>query len=403
MEFGERKLASWLDAFYDFTETLPTPPIFRKWAGIVCLAGALERKVWVMAFPDPLYPNLYVSLVAPPGVGKTVIVAQVNDMWRTLKKHHRAKSSLTRASLIDSLNSATRSEVYINAKQNVVLNFNSLLVACNELGVLLPAYDNDFMSTLTDLYDCRPYGEKKRTSDLDFEMDKPQLNILAATSPSYLNGLLPEGAWDQGFISRMILVFSGENAKKELFLNRPISTSTQKALIDDLSVIGKLWGEMKFERPAIAAINQWHMNGGPPTPDHPKLLHYNTRRTAHLLKLCMIASASEGNSLIINLDHYNTALAWLLEMEQYIPDIFKSMASGGDGKVIQEAWYFAYMIWAKEKKPVAAMRLLRFIAEKAPAHSVERIAQVMVKSGILQEVQDRTGMTYIPQPITRIQ
>jgi hypothetical protein len=330
-----------------------------------------------------------------------MVIAQTNDLWRTLKKHHKGKSSLSRASLIDSLKEATRSEVYINEKVNTVLNFNSLLIASNELGVLLPSYENDFMSNLTDLYDCRPYGEKKRTSELDFEMDKPQLNILAGATPSYLNSLLHEGAWDQGFASRMIFVFSGENTRKELFIDKTVSTIPLQALINDLNVIGKLWGEMRFTKDAINAINNWHLQGGPPIPEHPRLLHYNTRRTAHLLKLCMIASASEGNSLTINLDHYNTALGWLLEMEQFIPDIFKSMASGGDIKIIEEAWYFAYTIYVKEKKPVLAARVLRFISEKAPAHSVERIANVMVKSGILQEQQEKAGMSYIPQPPRR--
>jgi hypothetical protein len=398
MDEAKRKLASWADAFYEFTDRLPTPSLFRKWAAISCIAGALERKVYVMAFPDPLYPNLYTVLTGPPGAGKTFIIAQIRDFWKQLKNHHVARSAMSRAAMLDALKGAERNEIVYNGKGSNVLHFNSLLIPSNELSVLLPAYDSDFMGNLTDLYDCRPYGEKKRTSDLDYEIDRPQLNIVAGTTPSYLNDLMPEGAWDQGFISRVMLVYSGENTKKSLFIPKETSLSLQSELVHDLKIIGKMHGEMKFTSESAAAINNWHMAGGPPTPDHPKLLHYNTRRTAHLLKLCMVASASDSDDLKITIDHYQTALDWLLEMEKFMPDTFKAMSSGGDGKIMKEAWHFTYSMYAREKKPVPAARVYRFISERAPAHSVDRILQVMVNSQVLYETypKENIGKCYLP-------
>lgn len=394
----ERKLASWLDAFLDYTESRDVPLIFRKWAGIATVAGALERKVWVMARPpDPLFPNMYIALVGPPGVGKTFIIKVVRDLWKSLKNHHVARSALTRASLVDSLREAHRQEVVQNNTK--VEQFNSLLIASNELTVLLPAYDADFMGTLTDLYDGHPYGEKKRTQELDYEMDKPQVNIIAGTTPSYLRDLMPEGAWDQGFVSRLFLVYSGENAPTELFKTNGASLGMYNDLIHDLQRIGKLYGEIKFTSEAAKAISSWHMRKGPPAPDHPRLLHYNTRRTAHLLKLCMVASAATSDRLVVELDHYNSALAWLLEMESFIPDIFKSMATGGDMKVITDTWHFVYKLYAHENKPVREARVLRFVTERAPVHSVERILSVMEKQGILKATwpDKDSGKCYIPE------
>lgn len=308
-----------------------------------------------------------------------------------------AKSSLSRASLIDSLRDAQRSHVVMNSKTTTAIHFNSLLIASNELGVLLPAYDNDFMNTLTDLYDCRPYGERKRTSEIEYDLDNPQLNFIAGTTPSYLNTLMPEGAWDQGFISRMLLVYSGENTRKDLFVQDSVTAGEFRVLSEDLQIVSKLFGEMKFTKEAAQAINNWHKKDGPPRPDHPKLLHYNTRRTAHLLKLCMIVSASEGNTLEITLNHYEIALEMLIELEIYMPDIFKAMSSGGDRRIIEDAWYAAYKVYAKTNAPVSAIFLINYLSEKAPAHSVERLIKVMVGADILQERQERAGMTYIPK------
>ena len=393
----ERKLASWLDAFIDYTDGRDIPLVFQRWAGIATIAGALERKVWVVARPpDPLYPNLYTTLIAPPGVGKTFIIKTVRELWKGLKNHHVAKSAMSRASLVDSLREAKRQKVVNNNTK--VIQFESLLIASNELTVLLPAYDADFMGTLTDLYDCHPYGEKKRTSDLDYEMDSPQLNILAGTTPSYLNNLMPEGAWDQGFVSRLFMVYAGSTPPSDLFVVNGASVNALNDLIHDLNMIGDLYGELKFTVEAAQAINAWHKAGGPPRPDHPRLQHYNTRRTAHMLKLCMVACVSSGQKLVITEEHFTLAKQWLLDMESRIPDIFKAMSSGGDMKVINDAWHFLYKLYAKEGKPIREARLIRFISERSPSNAVERLVQIMAKIGAIKETwpDKDSGKCFVP-------
>lgn len=67
-----------------------------------------------------------------------------------------------------------------------IVNFNSLTIVSNELGVLLPEYDPAMMSKLTDIYDGKGYSERRRTKDLNFKIDAPQINLIAATTPSFL-------------------------------------------------------------------------------------------------------------------------------------------------------------------------------------------------------------------------
>ena len=72
-----RKLQSWTDAFFQYTEKIGSPPLFRRWCGIFTVAAALERKVWTVNNKGRLYPNLYMFLVGPPGTGKTTTVGKV--------------------------------------------------------------------------------------------------------------------------------------------------------------------------------------------------------------------------------------------------------------------------------------------------------------------------------------
>jgi len=350
---------------------------------IAAVAGALERKVWVQTLGSKLYPNLYTVLVGPPGVGKTTVLSEVSRLWRELPDHHVAPSSVTKASLIDCLDDAKRKIIRPGLVPPFV-EFNSLLVASGELGVLIPAYENDFMNVLTDIYDGHPYAERRRTKDLRVSIQYPQLNLLGATTPSYLNAFMPEGAWDQGFISRTLLIYSGERVIRPLFGDQSRDESIFKNLINDLKLIGSLYGEVTFSQDAADAISAWHMAGGPPIPEHPKLAHYLTRRTAHLLKLCMVACASDGGSLVISLEHYQRALNWLVEAEGTMPDIFRSMTSGGDSRAMEEAWYFVYTSFMKEKKPILETRLVFFLKERVPSHQIKPIIDTMVRAGMLK-------------------
>ena len=156
-------------------------------------------------------------------------------------------------------------------------------------------------------------------------------------------------------------------------------------LINDLKLIGSMYGEFQFTAEAIVAIDAWHMAGGPVRPDHPKLVNYLTRRTQHVLKLCMVAAVSTHGKFLITLDDFHTALAWLLEVETLMPDIFKSMAVGGDAKAIEDAYHYAYQVYVKELKPVSEARMIEFLQNRVAAHSVERVLTVMVKSKLLEK------------------
>lgn len=392
-----RQLGRWTDEFTKYMAGKGSPTIFVRWAGIFAIAAALERKVWIRSAKGILYPNLYIITVGPPGAGKTLSTSVVYDLLTKLDDHYIAPSSVTKASLIDALVGAERK--LIRPKEDpAIISFNSLTVASDELGVFLPSYENDFMNVLTNIYDCRVYSETRRTAKINIKMDAPQLNFTAATTPSYLTGVLPEGAWDQGFLSRTMLIYSGAEAPKAIFNEFTWDAKTEALLEHDLRHIGQLYGKINFTEESKELIEAWHMSGGEPAPNHPKLAHYNTRRTAHLLKLCMIASVSRGDDLTVTVDDFAEALDWLTEAEAVMPDIFKAMKTGGDARVIEECYHFAYTLWMKEKPaPILEHRLFHFLQERTPAHNVSRIMEVMEKSGLLQRQFSTGGNAYVPR------
>lgn len=385
----------WIEGFLEYTKHTGSPEIYRKWAAVSIISAGLERKVWSVTRGKPRYPNLYVVLVGPPGVGKTLMSAIASEFIRSLKGHHVSYSSVTKASLIDTLNAARRDLVRPNENPSVV-SFNSLYVASNELGVLLPAYDNEFMATLTDLWDCLPYSEKRRTKDLLVQIERPQLNLFAACTPSYLMSTLPEGAWDQGFTSRTIFVFSAESQYVGLFDTPENNEDLGDSLKENLRAISGLYGPVDWTVEAKEVISNWAISGCQPEPDHPRLFAYLSRRLDHTVRIATAIMVSETKNLLMKKDHVLRAIDMLVEAEAFMPDIFK-MSGGSHARVIDDTYHYVARLFVKEnKRPVAASRVYAFVGQRVPAHNVERVVQVMERANLLKKIIEKYGEAYIP-------
>jgi hypothetical protein len=362
----------------------------------------MERRLWVHTKGSNLYPNLYTILVGPPGVGKSAVLSQVERFLRAVPDIHVAPSSVSAASLVDSLVLANRKIVRPNEVPSYV-QFHYLTAVASELGVFLPVYDPLFMNSLTKFYDGEHYEERRRTGKVNhLKIEHPHLTIIGGTTPSYLNSFLPEGGWDQGFTSRTIFIYSGEQPFKDLWPDEDHDYSKLEKiyldLLHDLKCIGGLYGKFEWSTEAALAITAWNRAGLPPVPEHNKLAHYNSRRLAHALKLCMIASISRSSDLVIELEDYQRAIGWLLDAEINVVDIFHNMGVAGDGAAIDDCWDFIFRMYQKEKKPISEHRIVNFLRSKVPSHNIMKVIDIMSRSGIIKLEMLSGTNAYVPGP-----
>lgn len=388
----------WIDEFLELTKDINSPRLFLKWSAIMAIAGALERRVWVRIRKRNLYPNLYVFFVAPPAVGKGQAMFWLQKLWEGLEDQYVASTNITKAALIDELAEAIRRHPLPN-EFPPYYEYNSLKVFSDELGSLLPTYDNAFMNILVALYDNGSFSEKIRSRENRINIPRSNLNMIAACQPAYLSEFLPVGAWDQGFMSRVIMIYSGEQEKREIFTDD--EHESEGGLVDPLlprlKEIGELYGKFEIEPDAQELLRAWYMGGEQPMPDHPRLTNYCGRRLLHLLKLTMVCAVSAGRGLLITKADAERGLELLTEAEFFMPDVFKAMNSGGDGQLIEEAFHYIYTMWIRnQKKPVQEHRLAHFLQERTPAHNVVKIIDVMERSKIIKKEFTSGGTCYVP-------
>jgi hypothetical protein len=360
--------------------------LFRKWAGIFTIAAAMEMKCGMVSAGSLLYPNMYMFIVGHPGVGKTRIIRAAKKFMAEIHEFHFAPTSLTAASLVDKLQASKR---FIPRLPDPPLEYYNTVITAEELGAFMHEYSAQMISVLSHFYDPDPYEEERRgRPENKIKIARGQVNLISATTPSNLLSMMPEFAWDQGFTSRIMLVNSDERIVGDDFAEKEVRPNED--LIHDIKMIGALNGEFKVTTEFRNAVNDWRALGEPPVVNHPKLLHYKTRRRVHLYKLAMVAAADRSDVLLLTKEDFNRAMGWLLEAEQSMPDIFSAGSTGTDARAIDEISHFIHTLDKGDGIP--EHQIVNFARSRVPMHSILRVIEIMVASGqITNKGIDRFG------------
>lgn len=382
---------------------MASPRIFRLWAAISLIGAVGQRKVWTTTKQGRVYPNLYVLLCGRPGVGKTEIFRRVQSAIRETDVAKLSPDDMTKASLIDYL---ALPEVRVTHQDDsagrITEQYHSVFIASHELGVLLQDYDLTFMSTLQSLYDnIESYSERKRGfKDAPINIPHPQLSMLMGTTPGHLAHTFPAEAWTQGFMARTLIVYADAPPTIDLFGDGepggPEKLSDRA--LQGLRNIAALKGPYKWAPEARDAIVEWVNASCPPIPSHSRLVNYNTRRHLQALKLSVIsAMANRRKGNIIELEDFQNAKGWLLEIERYMPMVFSEMSGTSENTLVEELWQFAMAQYnTKGKRPIHKAKLYHFLHNKAAPYQIAQVIQICEESNILQRMVGTE--LYIPMP-----
>lgn len=386
-----------IDEFMKETESIHSPKLFRLWTAITILAGVLERRVWTHTDVDPLYPNIFAVLTGSPAAGKSICINIARRFWAEVKELHLGPDNPTKASFLDCLEAAIR------PMDNGII-FSAMSVPCRELGVLIAKHDLAFLSDLTDIYDNpHSYTSPRRTSK-SLDIQRPTINILAAATPDFLYELIPEVAWNQGFTSRLLFIYSEpvHDRTRNIFAKR--KHNAFDGLIKFVQIAFKHYGEFEWDEDAKDFINDWNNKGLHPRPQHSKLLHYCGRRMPNVLKLSMISAVAAGNFPFVKLNDVLRAKDWLLEAENAMPDIFMAMVQKSDTQLLSDVHMVLYANWSriamKDRVPVKEHEVWAEFEKRALSERIPKLIEMMLKTNRLK--RGKFPDEYIPGLLNQV-
>lgn len=332
-----RRLANWLSAYAEYTQASEAPEMFNFWSGVSTIAGALRRRVWIDQIKFKWTPNFYIIFVSPPGVATKSTTMNVGmSLLKQVPGIIMGPQSLTWQGLTSGLQDAL-TLVPLNTTNDIMersyIAMSAITCAISELGTMLDPRDPILMSILIEMWDgTEGKWERWLRSKENTTIENPWINIIGATTPSWLNANFPESMIGGGLTSRIVFVYADQ--KKYLIpyiddlVNLPEHKLLEADLLYDLTEISNLKGEYQMTPEAKLFGAEWYKRHWMEPEEHlmtDRMQGYRARKQTLIHKLSMILSAAEGDDLTIKLHHLETALAFASGIENDMHIVFESI------------------------------------------------------------------------------
>lgn len=313
---------SFLSDYREFTKGLEVPPSYHTFCSLVALSSLMGRKVWCMKGDYiRIYPNLYVVLVGPPGLGKNTAMETTEDLLHLFKIPVSAEA-VTREKLILDIQAQERTLDFLppDDKYRVASPYT---VFATELSEFLGAGGIGMISFLTDIYSRNLYEYRTKNKGSVF-VRGPYLNLIAGTTPDWITTYLKDDIISGGFSRRCIFVYEtaryGSNPLPKI---TPEMQGAWAKVVERSQAISKLQGPFTWADDALEFFVKWY-----PTrlarPD-PNLLGYYETKDIQLLKVAMLVSLSERDDLTLRRSDLVAGLDLLSLVEQNLSRVFQGI------------------------------------------------------------------------------
>lgn len=337
----ERKLANWLTSFTEYSSHGEAPSNMLFWTGVSTVAGALGRKVWIDQHYFQWVPNFYIILVAKPGIISKSTTASIGmKLLKEIPDTRFGPDVVTWPALVQAM--AESRQQYLDPDTGEYVDMCAMTISSSEFGNLFNPQDREMVDIFVSLWDGQTGTFEKRTKTNGTDLIiNPWINVIAATTPSWIVGNVPEYMIGGGFTSRAIFVYGEE---KRQLVPYPILAiddemlQLREDLVHDLEAISMLAGQMKLTKEAIEWGSMWYADHWGRPEQHAHLDQnqfggYLARKQTHIHKLAMVLSAAQGNSREITAKHLQDAALIITGTEKDSKKIFGSIGLSKSSKL----------------------------------------------------------------------
>ena len=299
-----RALSNWTMSYNQYTSETESPSQFHLWVGLSVLASAVRKNIWIDQGIYLLYPNMFVVLVGPPGkVGKSTSLRMGRNILEGVDDIQWSADSLTREELIRAMAKAG-----LNRSQSALTAFST------ELSSLIEPSGTKMIQFLTDIYDSdTKWKYSTKHSGRDF-IENPVLNILGATTPSWIAEGLPVNVLDHGFTARVVFVYGDAPNTLQPFPSTPANNLVQD-LISDLEHISLLEGPMAWGQGSKKMYSEMYHDLASTIPDDYRVEGFHNRKKIHILKVAMLLSISESDDMVLRMQDLSVAWEMIKDVE----------------------------------------------------------------------------------------
>lgn len=403
-----------ISLYLQYTSHTECPTFYHRWCAVTCLSAWLGRSIYYRFGHSKLYPTLYTMLIGSPGTKKSTaikigakLIKQAGYNTFAAKKTRQEKFLLDMAEQSERLaaklaGADSSSDIgYDLLEENLFGGECNLdeadhytdkppaecFIAADEFNTFIGIGNMDFISILGDLWDYEGVYDYKLKNSKSVFIPNPTISILGGNTPAGFAQAFPPESIGQGFFSRLLLIYGEPTGVKIFPLPKPNEIIRDK-LIDTLQSIKKLTGEMTETPEATELITKIY-NSDKPMEDV-RFEHYSNRRLTHLLKLCLVITASR-QSKVIEVSDVIEANTLLTFTEGLMPK-----ALGEFGKSRNSAVTHKIMTAINNApEPISFQKLWKIVHQDIDNRNI--LVEILGNLTIADKVQVIDGGGYLPK------
>ncbi len=295
-----RNFPNWIQAYREWAEPSTDAPLsFIAWGALFAIASVIKRKVRIPKSIVGSYevnPHLFIMFVGPPGLRKTASIENFSlPLMTAVPDTNLGPTYFTKETFITELTT------FADSSCSLVIGEFGELMQKNK-----PAEMYDFLITLFDggSKDKLTVSTFKRGNEIAI---KPCVNLIAATTRSWIAENMSDNAIGGGFSSRVIYVHEHELRDNGALLYRKRlrhlgdRAEHETKLLQDLIHMSTLSGDFDMTEETEDYINAWYYKHRDVVKKAPEKMHgYYSRKPLMILKLAMIHSIATKDELRID-------------------------------------------------------------------------------------------------------
>src|ERR1017187_2284053 len=372
------------------------PAAYNVWSAISMIGAVLKNYVWVDRGTYKIFPNQYIVLIGPPGVGKGSAMHPAHEFS---KKHTPALANymndrLTAPKILDKLANGPVVAQLVNGAMTMKADSSAILYS-TELAAFLGGSDW-MIPFLCAAWDQGEYDYETKNSGNSI-VKNMCVSLMAGCVPDFIRNLnktgKPETAISGGFTARAIFVFASDKSKSIVwpqgFASTPEGKQLHADLVHDLEQIVTLKGEYKWEPRAKFMFENFYRKVKIEDDDTDVIRNFKARQNIHVLKVAMCLSAASRDDLI--LDEYSVSTA--IKLVQSVFDTLNITFRGVGESSLAEAMN-RIMTYMERKGVVSRQTLIRDDYRHVTTDDLDRIIITLKQMGFIMEVKVGTQLGY---------
>ena len=323
--------------YLEYAQTTPEVPTnYSRWCALVGLGAFLGRQYYFEHGNFHIIPNIYCQLIGVAGARKGTAIKLSKKVLQAAGYNSFSAEKTSKEKFLldlsgegdDAISQSVEDilEANLFGSSDATSDSKEVFIAIDEFNDFIGSGNIEFISMLGNLWNYSGVYTSRIKSGKSVSIPNPTISILGGNTPTNFALAFPPAIVGQGFLSRMIIIHGEPNGRRVTFPPSPTGEQTRNIVERLREIKATVTGPANLTTGAESTLDGIYKSHA--GINDVRFESYSQRRLDHLIKLCLIVSASDCRTSISEDDviYANTILT---HAELYMP---KALGEFGKGK-----------------------------------------------------------------------